>query len=274
LVIPHASGKPEFEKCSDLPLNKPLRVEVPAKASRTTVQLSYTLLRKEEQVYDVYLNPKFIPSPQFASHYIDKKEVQEYFTKKMRECFNDSKHMLFDEHNRKLRLHVYEKGLDRIPAPPQVTINVQTETRRSNSSSCSTEIDCQTLVHESFHLLGLVDEYQEQSLGYDPRTFSSEDDPLVPVSESVLPAYDCRAEGPEFSLMKAPRYLGFGQNLFSGHLNTIIYPNCEARNERYYACAKFAYKTSAQHTGQAPTDSDCARNVPSICKTVEWLKVE
>jgi|GEM_PF-4553704 len=78
------------------------------------------------------------------------------------------------------------------------TINVSESAVRANSQNWNPQISCRTIVHEIFHLLGLVDEYQETSIG----THLDENDHLVSHDEDTNNmAYNCRTIGPKDSVM-------------------------------------------------------------------------
>lgn len=254
-------------------MNTAMKVIIPASRSKTTTQ-KYTLLRSSNNVYDVFLNLDFKPSKKYDGAIKDKKEINKIFKSKMNACFKTMENSLVDELNRKIRLHIYDKDNSILPsAPPLVKIKLENDAHRSNSFAYSSDIDCPTFIHETLHLLGLVDEYEERWLGFNHNFFSLAFNPIVENSDKVLPAFDCRAIGPENSIMHNQWSVYRGKSLFSGHVNTIIYPNCAEKNDKYYTCAKYAYKTSAKNNGALPNIGDCAKRVPDFCKDESWLEV-
>ncbi len=262
-----------FDYCGELPLNTAMKVIIPAGRSKTTTQ-KYTLLRASKNVYDVYLNLEFRPSKNYDGALKDHHELNKFYRKKMNTCFRSVDHALVDEFGRKLRLHVYDKYTDTLPSePPAVKIKIENQSHRSDSLAYRSDIDCPTLVHESFHLLGLVDEYEEKWLGFNHNFISLAFKPIVATSDKVLPAFDCRAVGPENSIMHNQWNMFWGKPLYSGHVNTIIYPNCAEKNDKYFTCAKYAYKTSAKNNGALPNIGDCAKKVPDFCKNESWIEV-
>lgn len=253
-------------------MNTAMKVIIPAGRSKTTTQ-KYTLLRASKNVYDVYLNLAFRPSKKYDGVLKDRHELNKFYRKKMNACFKSVDHALVDELGRKIRLHVYDKENDILPsAPPEVKIKIENGEHRSNSFAYESDIDCPTLVHEAFHLLGLVDEYEEKWMGFNHSFFSLAFNPIVKTSDKVLPAFDCRAVGPDTSIMHNQWNLYWGKSLYSGHVNTIIYPNCAEKNEKYFTCAKYAYKTSAKNNGALPNIGDCAKKVPDFCKEESWVQ--
>ena len=72
---------------------------------------------------------------------------------------------------------------------------------RSNSGQWDSDLGCGTIVHETFHLLGLVDEYEEIARGM-KRAGADGKGPWVPTAvDATLPAYDCRRVRQNDSLM-------------------------------------------------------------------------
>lgn len=264
-----------FDYCEELPYNTAVKVIIPAGRSRTTTQ-KYTLVRAGEKVFDVYLNLEFKAKKSYDGNIKGKKEINDYFKKNMDACFDSHNHRLKDELGRQIRLHVYDAETDKLPsAPPKVKISLSGEDHRSNSFNYESDIDCPTMIHEAFHLLGLIDEYEEKWLGFNHSFFSLAFKPFVPTSDKVKPAFDCRAIGPDQSIMHNQWTMYWGRPLFSGQVNTIIYPNCEEKNKKYYTCAKYAYSTSKENNGALPNlFGDCAKKVPDYCKTPDWVKID
>jgi hypothetical protein len=121
-----------------------------------------------------------------------------------------------------------ELNLNLIPAEdyssnvPGVYIKIMGADHRSNSSEWNKYIDCPTIIHETLHLVGLCDEYKERSSGY---VFDEVDKVRRKVESGALfPQYDCRAIGPEDSVMR-------DQN------EAIV---SVAGGVRYYPCEVFA----------------------------------
>lgn len=75
---------------------------------------------------------------------------------------------------------------------------------RENSRCYSTETSCQTILHETFHLLGLVDEYEESWKGYytDDKGEIRYAAHMPAQSKNKFSEYDCRALGPKDSIMR------------------------------------------------------------------------
>lgn len=260
-----------YEYCEEIPLNTAVKVIIPSSRSKTTTQ-KYTLLRRDEKTYDVFLNLSFKPGKKYDGPFKNKNELNSFYKSEMNKCFARMENFLIDERGRKLRLHIFDKNKDKLPsAPPMVNIKVENAEHRSNSFAYESDISCPIMIHEAFHLLGLIDEYEEKWKGYNHKFFSLAFKPFVPVNDNVKPAFDCRALGPRDSIMSNHNYIYFGNGLRSGHVNTIIYPNCKEKNEKYYSCSRFAYKTSFANNGGLPNISNCANKVPDYCKDPSWI---
>jgi hypothetical protein len=264
-----------YEYCEELPLNTAMKVIIPPSRSKTTTQ-KYTLLRKDEKTYDIFLNLQFKASKNYNEDRVKREDVNEAYRQGMHSCFQRFNHFLIDERGRNLRLHIYdEERNSNLPSPPPlVKIKIEGNKHRSNSGAYNSEIDCPTMIHEAFHLLGLIDEYKEKWKGFNHNFFSLAFNPLVPTSDKVKPAFDCRAIGPKYSVMHNQWGLYSGSSLYSGHVNAIIYPHCKNRNEKYYNCAKYAYRTSFENNGAMLNISNCINKVPEYCKDEDWVKTE
>lgn len=270
--LAYAQSEELYDYCGDVPYNTAMKVIIPAGRSKTTTQ-KYTLVRASEKVYDIYLNLEFKKSKKYDG---DIEDVNTFFKTQMNQCFSILQNSLVDELGRKLRLHIYDKEKDkRLPSPPpMMKIKIEDAKHRSHSKAYESDIDCPTMIHEAFHLLGLVDEYEEKWKGFNHSFFSLAFKPFVPTSDKVLPAFDCRAIGPEDSVMSDQWNLIFGKGLYSGHVNAIIYPNCDEKNQKYYTCAKYAYRTSAKNNGALPNIGDCSKKVPDYCKDEKWVNID
>lgn len=272
LSTAYAQNEELYDYCGDIPKDTAMKVIIPSGRSKTTTQ-KYTLVRASENEYDIYLNLKFKASKGYDGKVED---IDTHYKSTMNACFREYDFALKDELGRKLRLHIYDKEKDaRLPsAPPLMKISIENDKHRSHSFAYSSDIDCPTMIHEAFHLLGLVDEYQEKWMGWNHSFVSLAFKPFVDTSDKVLPAFDCRAIGPKDSVMLSQWSLYYGKGLYSGHVNAIIYPNCDEKNKKYYSCSKFAYSTSSKNNGAVPNIRDCAKRVPDYCKDVNWVKID
>ena len=85
------------------------------------------------------------------------------------------------------------------PHWPTNQVSISSELIRSNSGQWSYSIECPTMIHEMFHLLGLADEYPEWSTGV---TISQDGEIEYTDRNAEYPMYDCRSIGPRDSIMR------------------------------------------------------------------------
>lgn len=86
---------------------------------------------------------------------------------------------------------------------PKHPVKLDPKTKRASARAWTLDIDCPTVIHESLHVLGLVDEYEEKMLGHQ---FSKRSGKLEYIEDGSKkrvshPELDCRAVGPRDSMM-------------------------------------------------------------------------
>lgn len=266
--------------CKELSIGETLRVKNTPGKSKTGVEMKYTLKRTGNSSYNVYINPNFKygkdydgPSPKPTSKKIKKrtlnKFINETYRNRAQKCFNKLNSKLHDGYYRKLNLVIWNKNQhSNIEKPPKVNIKIVKSGSRSNSRNYSSKITCNTIVHEAFHLLGLVDEYTEKWNNWNPNILGRIFKPYS--DDSDLLAFDCRSKGSPVSIMNQSFLASKFRNvLHSKHIDTVIYPNCEKKNEVFYKCSKNAYRTSKGNGGLF----GCRKNTPEICKTYQWYGI-
>ncbi len=141
-----------------------------------------------EAVVDLkFLNLNFKSSPEFQKKYSDL----------VTRCYEEANPTLRGPNGEFLEIRLFQKPDFAItPAPNE--IKIIPKGARSNSVSWEENINCAMILHETFHLLGLVDKYPEYSSGVttaDDGTFSYFSGTA---SESM---WDCRVLGPNDSIM-------------------------------------------------------------------------
>ncbi len=123
-------------------------------------------------------------------------EQRASFINRTRYCFESVDGKLRSPNGTQLRLRIGSHDSAVSPSHVQISNNEI----RSNSQGWAGRIDCATIVHEVFHLLGLVDGYRETIKTVLPRTQAKY--PALP--EGVTPSrymYDCRRIEPNTSVM-------------------------------------------------------------------------
>jgi hypothetical protein len=160
---------------------------------------------------------------------------------------------------------------------PQHIISIQDEKLRPTSTLYSEGMTCPLILHEILHLLGLVDEYEETQLGF--RMDKATGDLKYVTEDSEIKIYDCRALGPEDSIMnnetlavdsffkKKKSVRAKGSLLQPAEFRAITNPFCKTKNLKYNECIKFAYDTSLAHEEKKcePAAIECQKNH-------DWLK--
>ncbi len=127
-------------------------------------------------------------------------------------------------------------------SPLKRVIQVTQKQGRGHSSLWQAQWGCPEIMHEVFHLVGLVDEYADS------------------------PNYGCRALGPEDSIMVSPHsayQAVFGPRrrpsiLYPAQFRAITTPGCQPANRTYYACAANAYRMNQVSCVRTPPE--CSGN--------------
>ncbi len=133
-----------------------------------------------------------------------------------------------------------EAEVDR--SPFKRVIQVTGQPVRGHSALWQAQWQCPQIMHEVFHLVGLVDEYAD------------------------APSYVCRASGPTDSIMVNPDLayqVVLGQRsrhsiLYPAQYRAITAPGCPSENRGYYACAANAYRTNPKSC--TPSPPECSGN--------------
>ena len=112
-----------------------------------------------------------------------------------RQCFAEMDPYLSGPNGEHLKIRLTRPD-DALPLPPQVTVRITGGQERAHVLLWNKSFDCGQILHESLHLLGLVDEYKEVLLK-NPKIKDEEE-------AKSKPPYDCRALGPANSIMSDP----------------------------------------------------------------------
>ncbi len=271
--LAHAASA--FVSCDELDVGESMAVHNKDGRSRSKIGQTYALKRVDDVTYEAYINLEFydyeeekekygkIPLPQDQEHTI---------RKNLKRCYEQMSSAMKDEHGRlvKIKLFDAEKDLD-IPVPAVHKVWYSTAFQRANSSLYYSTMRCDVAVHEAYHILGLVDEYKEEWKEINSNLFQRMfGQKYVPNADGVeRPIYDCRAKTNPKSMMSN------NIQIFSAHVNAIIYPNCEEKNEIYFACIKNSLKTSRKNLKlPVPLPVGGCAKMPDICYTEDWIKIQ
>lgn len=200
-----------------------------------------------------------------------------------RQCIEDANQMMTGPGQKRLRIKINEH-----PKAPEHDVEIRdTDLRRSHKKAWRADIHCATITHEVFHMLGLCDEYREQWRGYqrDPQSGQVHYSETVDPALQVFALYNCRAQGPYFTIMdhEVATWKSAGQAsnskskptaqlLAPKHLDMILNPGCLKKNADYISCAQNAYTTKAPGYECESCVAEC-HEVPESCKdgSLEWL---
>lgn len=161
---------------------------------------SYKLTRNSEKDFTIEINPLIYAINNQKNEsiwsFVERSSAsQAKMMKKINECMEMYQPYLKGPDGESLKIVASnrDKQIDRSP------IHILSPGMREHSEGYKDNIDCPTVLHEVLHLLGLADEYEETSLGYniEPKTGR-----VIQVENGgELKAYDCRVLGPENSVM-------------------------------------------------------------------------
>lgn len=185
--------------------------DVRIKRADGTVRSAYRLNKTKDGNFIAEINPIFFeegkvpsellsgiakPSNAMQAYQRTNKGHQQY-SAKVKKCLTQYSGSFRGPNNEKLTIKVTENA--DIPA---AHIEMNRAGARSNARGYASDIDCQTVLHEVFHLLGLVDEYREVTRGYAPKANSPNGGyDYFPDGGGKINAYDCRAKSPLNSIM-------------------------------------------------------------------------
>lgn len=250
VVISAASAETTFvnfkSSCNELNQQDQKVVTINRLFSPTKVESYYTIVNVGPNEHDIYINYNLIFDRSLNS---ESQNLEFEYKEKIQACFTKYDDKLMDEKGRRIHLKVYNDQND-IAMPRGVSIKIDRTSDREDSRNYALNSGCEVIIHEALHLVGLVDEYYESSM----KTFFSK-----------KPMFNQRAIGRIDSIMHNTSVLYYSvikHVLFSGHINAILYPNCESKNKQYYACARQAYKTSDE------------KKKSDVCDDSNWVIVK
>lgn len=219
--------------------------------------------------YRITLNYEFRADSIEAAEEFD----SQMYASKVQKCFEDNNQYLKNPVTGD-QLELKLQGFDPEPAGAQKVKITVSPIDRTNSTEWNPgdKNDCPLILHETFHNLGLIDEYVEQDKG----SRRSETNKYKWVEEDAeIPGHDCRATVTTPSLMADQedvldeQYIKkHGTILHAAQFRAVTEPGCWDVNQRYYRCAQEAYRSSSEHGG----DNRCRSMMPNYCFNNEFLK--
>lgn len=198
-------------------------------------------------------------------HFEGAEQSKRQMIEKTRACLNEVRPSLRGPNGEFLSIELDLKG----PGEERTHTVVIGSTPRAHSNLWDPDIQCDTVIHEILHLLGLVDEYHEHGgrIGADGKW------------NEEGPRYECRALGPPDSIMRNSKLAYKKAVKDNPPSRSLLYPaqfrflmtaGCEESNKYYHLCASQAY-ASTMENGERKR---CETVVPALCfeKDGKWLK--
>lgn len=134
--------------------------------SPTGVERHYVIQRDEKDPhrYNVQFNAQFLFASEAMRGYgkSTREELNQMMVKKVNQCFQKNEKRLSDKNGDFLHVTFLSDPNDR--SVPYRPIIVGAAGGRSDDEVWSADAECPTLIHETMHLTGLVDEYRETGL--------------------------------------------------------------------------------------------------------------
>ena len=163
-------------KCMPLGVGDARVLNVGHDQSPTGVEHRYALKRVAEKSFEATLNIEFS-----NAHSGNPKDVTEKMRAKVKSCMQETNGSLVGPKGELLVLRLQEESDGYLPRAPKVVIEIDKPKFHTDSRTYGQEESCPVIIHELLHLMGLVDEYAEQTTS---------------AKES------CRAIGPKDSIMR------------------------------------------------------------------------
>lgn len=217
--------------CRDLDVNE-IRI---VSSTSTPVEAHYRLTRSNNEnghrVYRVGLNLDFVPAQDANPE--DALEMR----RQTEACYSEARAHLKASDGTRIELELLAGGKGS-KLPRRVEVKVSKQVERPTHLHWGLSQGCAATIHESFHHLGLVDEYQEPA--------------------HSGPSFDCRKVGPRGSIMRD----GLSDaELFGMHQQ--ISCNCNESSDDYSACVEALGSLSG-------IPSECP--APSVA-SIDWVSI-
>lgn len=233
--------------CEKLAIGAHRDVVATSHSSPTSVSHAYRLRRVGEKDFEAEL------TLEFSQDGISDSKLRELNTKMIERtnaCLRTANRALTGPAGETLKVKVAAQSSNPQSDPPKSAVKINPQLKRANSAEWSEALPCTTIVHEVMHLLGLCDEYRESSSGYvrirNPQTGAEE---LKRVDDGAeIPLYDCRAKGPDDSLMSAH---------WTAYAATF-----PAQSERLYCTSNTCKETLRKQVGIEKI------NIQALCKKI------
>ena len=253
--------------------------------SNTGRNRSFHIKREPDGSYSVPLTLNFSPAKDYDGS-VPRGQAPGYYMNKVQQCIKKANTKMLGPNGEKLRVLIKEPGENDKSCETSDTINISigSKNHRSNAGKYASDIDCQTITHEVLHLLGLCDEYKEQSKGYyvdsqSGQIIEKEDFKLYKQQTGTVPnhgnfefklAYDCRITSTNSIMSNQYERWNFvfgpsGDKktpyslVTPGQFNAILYGGCSKKNKFFNECSQLAYENSIDNSDCLKKKEQCER---------------
>lgn len=194
----------EHEHCSDLNVGE--TVVIDRSSFYFPTESRYRITRTTEREFVVGVRLDFKDKP-WLRRFLGSSpaETEQLYLDLAQECFDRIEKSLNGPAGEKMRIEILGSGQQKLASsgqhPRAWKIRFEKDLlARAHSTKWTFAIECPTVIHEVFHLLGLVDEYTETEKGFVDKILGIKS--WVDKDATHL-AYDCRALGPKDSIMSS-----------------------------------------------------------------------
>lgn len=228
----------------------------------------YSLTKTNDETYTVPLYLSFEPINNYDG-LVPADQVNSYYLNKAQECLSQAQEKLLGPNGEKLNIvtHAPQQNKCSRKTPGTHNIRIGSKHLRSTNQVYASDINCSTITHEILHLLGLTDEYKEQSLGYyvNPHTGQTVTEAEANTNKDTIfqSAYDCRVvqlnnimSDDDSAWSDKIENDKEGSLLTPGQFQAILYGDCE-QNNFFKECSELAYESSIDTPECLETKRQC-----------------
>ena len=209
----------------------------------------YVVKKNPDGSYTASVALRFSPEEDYDGS-VSYHRVHQHYLQKMRNCMRQFSPYMLGPSGEKLNIEVLDMNTQNISREAQHSISIQSSRGRSTGVSYESDINCEVMTHEIFHLLGLKDEYPEMHAGH----FVNPRDGHIRSYDPNYPRYnfDCRVTQ-ENSVMSHhwDRFDSVNNRTQASlldpiHFDAILYGQCDSREDLnlFRQCSELAYQNS------------------------------
>jgi hypothetical protein len=227
-----AAAGPVLATCGHITTGQFALVDFPyPNSSPTGVPARYRLSRPSDKLYVAEVNVHYKAAEGYDGPW-PPEQVNEKYQDRLAACLAEHGEVFKDPATGvRLELHVTKDA----QVPVQL-VEIGNHLERSNSKRYQSNAGCALMLHESLHLVGLVDEYPEKAKSLEAQLVKVEikgGQRTVTTKKVQVPPPDCRALGPNTSVMYRQAWA-----LSSVAMKHFTATKCDC--EKGYDCRKVA----------------------------------